>query len=254
MASTSFTNESLNNEESDSNLPLRAIFSAFGIFGILGNGVVFVVIVLTKDLHKSTNFLIANQSVIDLAASLFLLALQLLPGSLPVDRPLFAQLICALWVSWSPFWMSVAASGANLIVITSIALQLKRGPGQESEKMTRRERARRDVVKTVLVVCLAYIVCWAPNDLYGLYSVLGGNVSFDGVAYELTILIAFSNMWINPIIYSFRYHKFQAAIKRLLTGQEKNRSSTVVTDGYFNKEHRFSTCVRPIRDRSGESR
>ncbi|XP_072163638.1 green-sensitive opsin P521-like [Diadema setosum] len=218
MASSIFTNESLYIDRSDSNLPLRAIFSAFGVFGILGNGVVFVVIVLTKDLHNSTNFLIANQSMIDLAASLFLLTLQLVPGSLPVDRPLFALLICALWVSWSPFWMSVAAT---------IALQLKRGPGQESEKMTRREKARRDVVKTVLVVCLAYIVCWAPNDLYVFYGLLGGNVSFNGVAYELTILVAFSNMWINPIIYSFRYHKFQVAIKRLLTCQEKHKSSTV---------------------------
>ncbi|XP_072163962.1 bombesin receptor subtype-3-like [Diadema setosum] len=282
--------------------PTTTMYVAFGVFGVLDNGLVLIVIARVKDLQDATNLLIANQSLIDLLTALFLLAIPLTSGTFPTNNPLLDRLMCKVWLTWYPFWALIAASGANLVVITVerfyaishpiryrqsvgvkripllasvpwiygiasdahvflwatvkertcvidmsnavisqavgiatfvfnflgpscsmavlyalIAKKLRHKLREQSTGANLRERARQNVLKTLFVVCACYELCWAPNDIYSLLHSLTGLVKFDlGIIHSFTIILAFANIWINPIIYSFRYEKFRKHLKILL--------------------------------------
>ena len=76
-----------------------------------------------------------------------------------------------------------------------------------------RQQARKNVVKTMLILCVCYGICWAPNNVIYLYYCLGGYVDFNGLIYFTTVWIAFVNIWINPFVYALKYRKFQHGLK-----------------------------------------
>ena len=80
--------------------------------------------------------------------------------------------------------------------------------------MNYRVRARRNVIKTFVIVCVTYFICWTPNHVTYLWFFLGGDLDFDSAPYFFTVILAFLNMCVNPFIYTFKYHKFQVGLKR----------------------------------------
>lgn len=78
-----------------------------------------------------------------------------------------------------------------------------------------REKARKNVIKTLFIVCVTYTICWAPNQIIYLYFNLGGALDFNGEFFSFTVYIAFLNMCVNPFIYTFKYRKFQKGLKIL---------------------------------------
>ncbi|XP_003727575.2 sphingosine 1-phosphate receptor 4-like [Strongylocentrotus purpuratus] len=123
------------------------------------------------------------------------------------------------------------------ILYVLIAVHLRRGLRGQTDAVNLRERARRNVLETLLIVFVSYVVCWAPNDIYSLNYYLKENVQFEGILYDVTVLLAFANAWINPIIYSFRYVKFQRAWKKMFCCRdaEKQDQSTVSSCNLANK-------------------
>ncbi|XP_041483873.1 somatostatin receptor type 3-like [Lytechinus variegatus] len=93
-----------------------------------------------------------------------------------------------------------------------------------------RIRARRNVLKMMLIVSACFVICWLPNQIiYWLY-VFGLNIDLTGLIYTLSVFIAFGNMWINPFIYSFQYRRFQKGLRQVFCrwkrGKEAKRSTT----------------------------
>nr|XP_054774676.1 galanin receptor 2a-like [Lytechinus pictus] len=100
-------------------LSTTIVYVLFGVFGIIGNGLVLLVIARVGDLQSITNLFIANQSLIDLCTSVILIANYVLPlPSLPKDRPGLATFICRYWYSRYPFWSLIVASSLNLVLMT----------------------------------------------------------------------------------------------------------------------------------------
>nr|XP_054772983.1 galanin receptor 2b-like [Lytechinus pictus] len=78
-----------------------------------------------------------------------------------------------------------------------------------------RIRARRNVIKIMLIVSACFVICWLPNQIiYWLY-VFGFNIDLTGLIYTLSVFIAFGNVWINPFIYSFQYRRFQKGLRQV---------------------------------------
>ena len=97
---------------------------------------------------------------------------------------------------------------------------LRQGVGQSASDPTSvhqttnlRQQARKNIVKTMLILCVCYGICWAPNNIIYLYYCLGGYVDFNGVLYYTTVWISFVNIWINPLVYTLQYRKFQHGLK-----------------------------------------
>ncbi|KAJ8045701.1 5-hydroxytryptamine receptor 1A-alpha [Holothuria leucospilota] len=75
-------------------------------------------------------------------------------------------------------------------------------------------RIRLNILKTVFIVIIVFVICWTPvNTVFLIYN-LGGNVTIRGTLHKLTWVLVFVNIWINPVIYTFKYRKFQDGLRK----------------------------------------
>ncbi|XP_072168044.1 pyroglutamylated RF-amide peptide receptor-like [Diadema setosum] len=84
-----------------------------------------------------------------------------------------------------------------------------------------RNVARRNIIKTMMLLCISYAVCWAPNQILYLFYCLGGYVDFNGLVYYVTVCVGFINMWTNPFIYTLQYRKFQLGLTTAFAWRQK---------------------------------
>ncbi|XP_072163965.1 5-hydroxytryptamine receptor 1D-like [Diadema setosum] len=177
---------------------------------------------LVNDMHNATNFLIVNQSLIDLLTSLLLVAYQITPASPPNGGLGLKAVFCAFWVSKYPFWSLIMASGANLVVITCERFYAISYPLRFHTLVRFKHVATLAAVPWMYALIFnIYIIAWSGVEGVG---------NYEGLAYEITVLMAFGNMWINPVIYAFRYKKFQKAFRRLFIKGSPQKVPSVYTN------------------------
>lgn len=82
--------------------------------------------------------------------------------------------------------------------------------------------ARRNTIKTLLVVGLCFIICWSNNQIYYLMYNLGYDVDWNGFYYQFTMLMVFMNCIINPFIYLIKYEDYQKALKKFIGKYESS--------------------------------
>ena len=70
-------------------------------------------------------------------------------------------------------------------------------------------KASHSVIKTMLTISIAYLICWGPNEFLYLYSNVGGSVNFSGLFHYYTVVSALCNMCVNPIIYMIKWRDFR---------------------------------------------
>ena len=63
--------------------------------------------------------------------------------------------------------------------------------------------ARKNTLKTFLLIALCYIICWSSVQTYYLMYNLGYEADWDGVFFKCSLLMAFGNCTINPFIYFY---------------------------------------------------
>ena len=97
---------------------LRVVKTLIGVFGIVGNGLVCLVIFRVPFMHTVTNAFIFHQAAIDLMASLFLLLHANIPDPDPIPSGLAGSIFCRLWNGHVILWILLVASTFNLVVLT----------------------------------------------------------------------------------------------------------------------------------------
>ena len=80
---------------------------------------------------------------------------------------------------------------------------------------TQNEKAKRNVVKTLAIVTACYFICWMPNKIHIVMRLMGVISNF-GAFFMATVILAFINCCINPIIYAGKYHAFKTGLSMLL--------------------------------------
>ena len=84
--------------------------------------------------------------------------------------------------------------------------------------------ARRNTVKTVLIVGLCFIICWSQNQItYFMYN-CGYNINFNSAYHQFTVLMVFRNCTVNPFIYLIKYRDYQEALKIFFDCKKKRES------------------------------
>ena len=76
-------------------------------------------------------------------------------------------------------------------------------------------RARNNVLKTLVIVVLSYIVCSSWNQLLFLARNFGVAINYKGTFYHFTVIAMFSNCCINPCIYAFKYERYRKELRAL---------------------------------------
>ncbi len=104
--------------------------------------------------------------------------------------------------------------------------------GASNPKTDMMSRARRNVIKTVFIVCMCFVACWIGNQVFFLLYNIGYEVSFTSWFYHFTVYAAFINCCINPFIYIAQLNAFRNQARKLLgcpQGRVGTDSSTVNT-------------------------
>ncbi|KAJ8028912.1 5-hydroxytryptamine receptor 1A [Holothuria leucospilota] len=99
------------------------------------------------------------------------------------------------------------------------------GNERSNQAEIKRDKVRRNVLSTMVIVCITYTICWTPNQIYFLYFNLGGTLDFNSGLYYFTVIASAMNMCVNPIIYAFKYKKFQDGMKQLVFGKSFSQSN-----------------------------
>ena len=86
---------------------------------------------------------------------------------------------------------------------------------QERNKNNTFQIARRNTIKTLLIVGCCFIICWSQNQFLYLFYNMGYKVDFNSNYFEFTVFMVFLNSTINPFIYLFKYRDYQNALKEL---------------------------------------
>ena len=114
---------------------LDIVYYGIGIMGIIGNIFVVVIMLMSRKLRRrSANLIITNQSIIDGAACVFLIAIT----NKSVVRN---QVMCDFWFTKLPLWSLLVASTYNLIFLAldrylAIAWPLRHRVSFSSGKVT----------------------------------------------------------------------------------------------------------------------
>ncbi|XP_006825397.1 bombesin receptor subtype-3-like [Saccoglossus kowalevskii] len=115
----------------------------------------------------------------------------------------------------------------------------QRRDGNKDKTVPLVERARRNATKTLFIVALAYLICWTPQAWeYFLYSVLHV-LPLHSVFHDIAILLAFTNMCVNPVIYTLQYEPFRKGVATLFCC-EKNDRIDMSKNGIENISMRMS--------------
>ena len=79
-------------------------------------------------------------------------------------------------------------------------------------------RNKRRTIRIVFITCLAFFVCWTPNNtMYFLFQY--GNrmeVSWDSNLYQVGIVLGYFNSCINPLLYAFQSREFRKHCKNIM--------------------------------------
>ena len=84
--------------------------------------------------------------------------------------------------------------------------------------------ARRNTIKTFLLISMCFIICWGSQEVYYLMFNLGFNADFNGTFFKFSVIMAFVNCTINPFIYLMKYQDYQKALKYCFNCQKMQHS------------------------------
>ncbi|XP_071489411.1 allatostatin-A receptor-like [Diadema antillarum] len=105
------------------------------------------------------------------------------------------------------------------------------------QKTNYRDRARRNVIRTMMCLSVSFCICFSPNCILYFVYCLGVPVDLEGVFYYVTVCIAFINIWINPFVYALQYRKFQRGLKQVFgCSPPENQESTNMPTVTVNME------------------
>jgi hypothetical protein len=77
------------------------------------------------------------------------------------------------------------------------------------------ERARRNVIKTMLYITVVHILCWSLNQLlYATSQIFGVYMDRNGIVYNMSVVIVYLNCCVNPVIYLTCYKAFRQDLSR----------------------------------------
>ena len=96
----------------------------------------------------------------------------------------------------------------------------QQGDSAGSKREETMERVSRNILKTLALVSLCFILCWVWNQVYFLLFNLGFNIDLTNWFFEFTVYAAFVNCCTNPMVYLLKYNQFQRQLLKLLCGKK----------------------------------
>ena len=94
-------------------------------------------------------------------------------------------------------------------------------------KVAGKVKIRRNVLRTLVVVVMCYLVCNSPKSLVYIAYRFGAPIRIDTWVFQVPMIMNFANSVVNPIVYTFQYREYQNELQRwwnLCRGVEEDES------------------------------
>jgi 7 transmembrane receptor (rhodopsin family) len=98
-----------------------------------------------------------------------------------------------------------------------LAIQSMNPTNVNEVKAMKDMRLQMNIIKTMLIVTTLFVVSWLPNNVYFLIYFSSSDASILNAGYNVTVLIAFVNVSVNPFIYAGKYQLIRGRIIALIT-------------------------------------
>ncbi len=129
------------------------------------------------------------------------------------------------------------------IVIIYVLMQRNKVGSSSNTSSSGQEKIGKNVFKTLALVSLTFIICWAPNTIVFALFVTKLNIKIITTPfYHFTVYLVFINCCLNPFIYAAQYKDFQRQMKKLLcrTTSEDNVTSATSAWLFLTAQHHLS--------------
>ena len=122
-----------------------------------------------------------------------------------------------------------STSGTNVLANPTPSDSIELAPCSSNKQPnsfeTRNNKAQRNVIKTLAIVTACYFICWMPNKIHIVLLLMGAILPTFGELYKVTVILAFVNCCINPMIYIGKYDAFKTGLSMLLENMKLRRCS-----------------------------
>jgi hypothetical protein len=103
-------------------------------------------------------------------------------------------------------------------------------PNYNVSALSSTQRAHRNLTKTVILVCVGFVICWSASQWWFFLYNLGYPLVFGDPLYNFTVIMVSLHCCINPFIYIANYDQFRAAVRKIFrnnrVGAEPTMSQT----------------------------
>ena len=103
-----------------------------------------------------------------------------------------------------------------IVIIKVLRQKLQVGAAMGNINPAGQDKMGKNVLKTLALVSLTFIICWAPNTVvFALYITGFDTMLFSTDFYDFTVYLVFLNCCLNPFIYAAQYKDFQNQMKKI---------------------------------------
>jgi len=91
------------------------------------------------------------------------------------------------------------------------------GHAQMNASQMQSKRVKWNITKTMIIVSVAFVVCWFPNNIYFVVAHNTAQTDFLYTGYYFTIFMAYLNTCMNPFIYALKHKGVKERLACLMT-------------------------------------
>ena len=147
----------------------------------------------------------------------------------PSQASQLAYSICAILLTFFiPLALLVFFYGSVLFVVRQRTQVFQRHYTNEDMSTVHEAKAHRaqmNILSTMIIVSVAFAVCWFPNHIFYLFLIIQYNVPNNDAFYSFSVSLIFLNICPNPFIYATKLDP----VKKTLRSWVSRSLSTVVT-------------------------
>src|SRR6218665_113506 len=93
-----------------------------------------------------------------------------------------------------------------------------------ADLQTNPHRAQMNILSTMIIVSVAFVVCWFPSQIWYLFYIIQYNVPNNDTFFSFSLFLIFLNISLNPFIYALKLDP----VKKKLRGWVSKSASTLV--------------------------
>ena len=149
----------------------------------------------------------------------------------------FYIIFSATFQFYIPLLLMIVAYGHIAVVLYKRSQErLRTGSGKrpdfEEQRSDRYRKASVNILKTLILVCFLFFVCWAGNTTSFVFWAFGLFPNFVSTPwYHISTCLCFVNCAVNPFIYSLQYREFKMAAYRLFSSVKLSNDGAMELSG-----------------------